>query len=54
MNIGGLIFNSSQAKNNFLIDEEIGLDELINLIIKENKFQKFKVLKKSQKKDFFI
>ncbi len=49
--IGGLIFNSSQAKDNFLIDEEIGLEELVNLIIQENEFKNIKVLKKSHKKD---
>ena len=49
--IGGLIFNSSQAKNNFLIDEEIGLEELVNLIIQENEFKNIRVLKSSQRKD---
>ena len=49
--IGGLIFNSSQAKDHFLIDEEIGIEELVNLIIKENKFKNIRVLKSSQKKD---
>ena len=49
--IGGLIFNSSQAKDNFLIDEEIGLQELVNLIIQENKFKNVRVLKKSQNKE---
>jgi protease-4 len=52
--IGGLIFNSSQAKNNFLIDDEISLDELLNLIIKENKFQNFKVYKNYKQKDFLF
>ena len=49
--IGGLIFNSSQAKDNFLIDEEIGLDELLNLIIQENEYKNIRVLKSSQRKD---
>ena len=49
--IGGLIFNSSQAKDHFLIDEEIGIEELVNLIIKENEFKNIRVLKSSQKKD---
>ena len=49
--IGGLIFNSSQAKDNFLIDEEIGLEGLVNLIIQENEFKNIKVLRSSQKKD---
>ncbi len=51
--IGGLIFNSSQAKNNFLIDDEISLDSLIESIIKENKFEDFKILKNYKKKDYF-
>ena len=52
--IGGLIFNSFQAKNNFLIDDEISLNELLNLIIKENKFQDFKVYKNYKQKDFLF
>ena len=52
--IGGLIFNSFQAKNNFLIDDEISLDQLVNLIIQENKFEDFKVYKNYKKKDFFF
>lgn len=52
--IGGLIFNSSQAKDNFLIDEEIGLEELVNLIIKENEFKNIRVLKSSQRKDSLL
>ncbi len=52
--IGGLIFNSFQAKNNFLIDDEISLHELLNLIIKENKFQDFKVYKNYKQKDFLF
>jgi len=52
--IGGLIFNSFQAKNNFLIDDEISLNELLNLIIKENKFQDFKVYKSYKQKDFLF
>ena len=52
--IGGLIFNSIQAKNNFLIDDEIDLDQLLNLIIKENKFQDFKVYKNNKQRDFLF
>ncbi len=52
--IGGLIFNSFQARNNFLIDKEIGLEELVSLIIQENEFKDIRVLKKSQKKDSFF
>ncbi len=52
--IGGLIFNSFQAKNNFLIDDEMSLDELLNLIIKKNKFQNFKIYKNQKEKDFLF
>ncbi len=52
--IGGLIFNSFQAKNNFLIDDEISLDNLIDLIIKENKFKSFKVFTNHKKKDYLF
>ena len=52
--IGGLIFNSSQAKDNFLIDEEIGLEELVNLIIQENEFKKFKSFKKISKQRLLL
>lgn len=43
--IGALIFNSKQAKNNFLIDEVIDLKKLINQIIKVNNFKDYKVIK---------
>ena len=52
--IGGLIFNSSQAKENFLIDKEIGLEELVNLIIEENEFRKIRVFKNSQNVNFLF
>ncbi len=52
--IGGLIFNSFQAKKNFLIDDEISLDELLNLIIKQNKFEDFKIYKNQKEKDFLL
>ena len=52
--IGGLIFNSTQAKDNFLIDKEIDLEELVDFLIQENKFESVRVLKKSQKKDTLI
>ena len=50
--IGGLIFNSSQAKNNFLINDEISLDDLVNLVIKENQFEDFKVYKNLNRKNY--
>ena len=43
--IGGLIFNSSQARDNFLIDEEIVLEDLVNLIIQENEYKNVRILK---------
>ncbi len=52
--IGGLIFNTFQAKNNFLIDDEISLDQLLDSIIKENKFQDFKIYKNHKRKDLLF
>ena len=52
--IGGLIFNSSQAKKNYLIDDQLSLDELIDLIIKEYKYENFRIYKNYSQKDFFI
>ena len=52
--IGGLIFNSSQAKNNFLIDDEISLNELIKLMISKNEFKDFKVYKNNDKKSSIL
>ena len=42
-NIGALIYSSSQAKNNFLIDDILNYETLIKLIIKENKFKDYKI-----------
>ena len=42
-NIGALIYNSNQAKNNFLIDDILNYETLIKLIIKENKFEDYKI-----------
>ena len=41
--IGALIYSSNQAKNNFLIDDILNYDTLIELIIKENKFEDYKI-----------
>ena len=38
--IGALIF-INQAKNNFLLDDVIEFDELINNIVKENNFDNY-------------
>ena len=42
-NIGALIYNTSQAKNNFLIDDILNYQTLIKLIVKENKFEDYKI-----------
>ena len=42
-NIGALIYSSNQAKNNFLIDDILNYETLIDLIIKENKFEDYKI-----------
>lgn len=52
--IGGLIFNSSQAKSNFLIDDEISLNELLALKIKKYRFKDFKIYKKINEKNIFL
>ena len=41
--IGALIYNSNQAKNNFLIDEILNYETLIEQIIKENRFDDYKI-----------
>ena len=42
-NVGALIYSSNQAKNNFLIDDILNYETLIKLIIKENKFEDYKI-----------
>ncbi len=42
-NIGALIYSSYQAKNNFLIDDILNFETLIELINKENKFEDYKI-----------
>ena len=42
-NIGALIYSSNQAKNNFLIDDILNYETLIELIIKENEFEDYKI-----------
>ena len=41
--IGALIYNSNQAKNNFLVDEILNYEKLLELIIKENEFDNYKI-----------
>ena len=52
--IGALIFNANQAKKNFLIDEEIEYDQLIENILKDNKFEDYKILEINTKDNFVI
>tara|TARA_B100001057_G_scaffold461841_1_gene514240 strand:- start:101 stop:1123 length:1023 start_codon:yes stop_codon:yes gene_type:complete len=42
-NIGALIYNTSQAKDNFLIDDILNYEALIKLVIKENEFKDYKI-----------
>ena len=41
--IGALIYNSNQARNNFLIDDILNYETLLELIIKENEFEDYKI-----------
>ena len=41
--IGALIYSSNQAKNNFLIDDILNYETLVELIIKENEFDDYKI-----------
>ena len=41
--IGALIYNSNQAKNNFLVDEILNYETLLELTIKENEFDNYKI-----------
>lgn len=41
--IGALIYSSTQAKDNFLVDEILDYKTLIKYIIKENKFKNYKI-----------
>ena len=52
--IGALIFNSNQAKNNFLIDDEIEYDQLIKNILIDNKFEDYKLLEINSEDNFVI
>ena len=43
--IGGLIYTSKQAKENFLLDDVLYFDDLITQIVKEENFETYKVIK---------
>ena len=45
--IGALIYNSTHAKNNYLIDDEMNLNSLINKIVDKNKFDNYQILESS-------
>ena len=42
--IGALIYSSKQAKQNYLIDDILSFDELIEKIVKEKEFDNFKII----------
>ncbi len=42
-NIGAMIYNSNQAKDNFLINDILDYEQLIEFIIKENNFENYKI-----------
>ncbi len=50
--IGALIYTSNQAKGNFLIDNILEYDELIEMLLKENKFDDYKILKIESQSSF--
>ncbi len=52
--IGALIFNSTNAAQLHLIDDELNLRELINKIIKENNFTDYKVIEMMNERDSLI
>ena len=45
--IGALIYNATHAKNNYLIDDEMNLNSLINKIVDKNKFDNYQILESS-------
>ena len=50
--IGALIYTSNQAKDNFLIDNTFEYEELIEIILKENNFIDYKILKVEGQSNF--
>ena len=50
--IGALIYTSNQAKDNFLIDNTFEYEELIEIILKENNFIDYKILKVEVQSNF--
>ena len=52
--IGATLYNSSDAMNHFLIDEEISLDLLVKKIVFDNNWKDFKIYQSSNKKSLFL
>ena len=52
--IGALIFNSKNAKENFLIDDELSLSNLIKKIIKEKSYKNYQILENNNFNNFSI
>ena len=50
--IGALIFTSNQAKKNFLVDDVINFEDLINQIAIEEKYSDYKIIQKNLEKSF--
>ena len=50
-NIGALIYNSSQAKENFLIDDILNLEQLVSNIVKLENFENYKIIENINKKN---
>ena len=50
--IGALIFTSNQAKKNFLVDDVINFEDLINQITIEEKYTDYKIIQKNLEKGF--
>ena len=52
--IGALIYNSNQAKNNFLVDDILNYETLLELIIKENEFDDYKIYENKVVNSFLV
>ena len=52
--IGAFIYNSSHAKKNYLIDEEINMDTLIKKVIEKSDFDTYQILESSNIRKIFF
>ncbi len=50
--IGALIFTSTQAKNNYLIDDVLEYEEVLNRIINDNNFDNFNIIENKIRNSF--